>query len=221
MPGSKSDFLENAILNHILGNTPYSAPATIHLGVFTVAPSDSGGGTECSAGNYTRKAVTNNTTNFPNAVGGSKSLATPQDFVTANADWAPVGNPAVAFGYFDAGSGGSLLYWGWLGSDAGRIFTAESAGETLSVPGHSLIVNDVVRVVAVPGSTLPGGLSAGVTYFVKTVSGDQITLSATLGGATLDITASGSGLIAKIAAKPILNGDTASFQAGSLVITED
>lgn len=221
MPGSKSDFLENKVLDHILGNTPYSAPANIHIGLFTVAPSDPGGGTECSAGNYARKSVVNNTTNFPNASGGSKSIGTPQDFVTANADWALLASPVVAFGLFDAAApGGNLLYWGWLGSDPGKIFTANVA-DTLTVPGHALIVNDVVRVMAVPGSVLPAGLSAGTTYFVKTVSGDDITLSATLGGATIDITASGSGLIAKLAAKPVLNGDTASFSAGSLTITEE
>lgn len=220
MPGSKSDFLENAILNHILGATPYSAPANIHIGLFTVAPNDAGGGTECSAGNYARKSVANNTTNFPNASGGSKSIGTQQDFVQANADWATLANPVVAFGLFDAATLGNLLYWGWLGSDAGKIFTAD-VGDNIVTPGHSLIVNDTVRVMAVPGSTLPGGLVAGTTYFVKTVSGDLITLSATLGGATLDITASGSGLIAKIAAKPILNGDTASFPIGTLTITEE
>jgi len=220
MPGSKSDFLENKVLDHILGNTAYSAPATIHLGLFTVAPSDSGGGSECSAGNYARKAITNNTTNFPNASGGSKSLGAQQDFVQANADWALVANPVVAFGLFDAATVGNLLYWGWLGSDAGKIFTAVVA-DTLTVPGHTLIVNDIVRVMAVPGSVLPTGLSAGTTYFVKTVSGDDITLSATLGGSVIDITASGGGLIAKLAAKPVLNGDTASFPASSLTITED
>jgi hypothetical protein len=222
MPGSKSDFLENKVLDHLYGNTPYTPPANYHLALFIVAPTDAGGGTECSAGNYARKQIANNTTNFPNAVGGSKSIATQQDFITANADWAPLATPAVAFGYFDqAAPGGNLHHWGWLGSDPGRIFTAETTGETLSVPGHSLIVNDVVRVIAVPGSTLPGGLAAGTTYFVKTVSGDLITLSATLGGATIDITASGSGSIAKIAAKPILNGDTAQFPPGSLIITEE
>src|SRR5262249_51796641 len=155
-----------------------------------------------------------NTTNFPNASGGSKSIGTQQDFVTANADWATLGSPVVAFGLFDAATVGNLLYWGWLGSDPGKIFTAD-VGDNVVVPGHSLIVNDIVRVMAFPGSVLPTGLSAGTTYFVKTVSGDVITLSATLGGSVIDITVSGAGLIAKLAAKPVLNGDTASFPASS------
>lgn len=216
MPGSKSDFLENAILNHVLGNTPYGAPANVHIGLFTVAPSDSGGGTEVTGGSYARKSVTNNTTNFPNAAGGSKSLAVQQDFPQATADWGTV----VAFGLFDAASSGNLLYWGWLGSDAGKVFTATVA-DTLTAPGHSLVNNDQVRVMAIPGATLPAGLSAGTTYFVVNVSGDTFQLSATQGGAAIDITASGSGLIAKIAAKPVLNGDTAQFPPGSLTITEE
>lgn len=113
MAGSASDYLENKILDHILGNTAYSAPATVYLALFTVAPSDSGGGTEVTGGSYARKAVTNNTTNFPNASGGSKAVpGVDTDFVTATANWGTV----VAFGIFDASSGGNLLYWADLGT---------------------------------------------------------------------------------------------------------
>lgn len=220
MPGSKSNFLEDELLDHVLGNAAYTAPANVFLGLFTVAPSDAGGGTECSAGNYARKQIANNNTNFPAASGGSKSLAVQQDFVTANADWASLVSPVVAFGLFDASTSGNLLYWAWLGSDAGKVFTATTA-DVLTSPGHGLANNDQVRVMAIPGATLPTGLSAGTTYFVISVSGDTFSLSTTQGGSAIDITAAGAGLIAKIAAKPILNGDTASFAASSLVISEE
>jgi hypothetical protein len=216
MPGSKSDFLENALLNHVLGGSDYSRPANVFLGLFSVAPTDASGGTEITGGAYPRKQVTNNATNFPAASGGSKSLAVTQQF-----DVAPAGlADAVAWGIFDASTGGNLLYWGWLGSDAGRVFTATVA-DVLTVPGHTLALNDQVRVMAVPGATLPTGLSAGQTYFVLTVTGDTFSLSLTQGGAAVNITAAGSGLVAKIAAKPITEGDTPQFSGGALVITED
>jgi len=221
MPGSKSDFLELELLDHVLGAQAYTAPANIFIGLFTTAPADGGGGTECSAGNYARKSVTNNTTNFPAASGGLKQLATQQDFVTANADWAPALTPVVAFGLFDAVSGGNLLYWGWLGSDSGRVFTGLAATEVLTSPGHTFVNDDTVRLYAVPGSTLPTGLSAGTTYFVIGVSGNTFQLSATQGGAAINITVDGSGLIAKIAAKPVLNGDTVQFVANSIQVSED
>jgi hypothetical protein len=106
--GGKSDFLELELLDHVLGNAAYTAPATVHLGLFTVTPSDTGGGTEVTGGSYARKAVTNNATNFPAAAAGSKSNGVAQSFVTATASWGTI----VAFGVFDAATAGNLLWWG-------------------------------------------------------------------------------------------------------------
>lgn len=104
----KSDFLENEILDHVIGNAAYSAPATLYIALYTVTPSDSGGGTEVSGGSYARVAVTNNATNWPAASGGAKSNGTSITFPTPTANWGTV----VAFGIFDAASSGNLLYWG-------------------------------------------------------------------------------------------------------------
>jgi hypothetical protein len=217
MPGSKSDVLENALLNHVLGGPDYVRPATVYLGLFSVAPTDAAGGTELTGGAWARKPVTNNATNFPGASGGSKSLAAgPHQFDPAPSDAAD----ANAWGIFDAASGGNLMYWGWLGSDAGKVFTATVA-DVLTSPGHGFINDDKVRVVAIPGATLPTGLAAGTTYFVISVSGDTFSLSATQGGAAVNITASGAGLIAKITPKPVTSGDTPQFSGGALVISED
>lgn len=110
MAGSFSDFLEQKVLNHVFGATAYSAPGTLYFALFTTAPSDSGGGTEVTGGSYARVALTNNTTNFPNATGTSptsKSNGTTITFPAASANWGTV----VAFGIFDASSGGNLICW--------------------------------------------------------------------------------------------------------------
>jgi hypothetical protein len=118
---SKSDYLENEILDHILGAATWTAPATIHVALFTAAPSDSGGGTEVSTGvwtNYSRSAVTNNATNWPAASGGSKSNGTAISFGTAAiTGTAPV---VTHFALMDASSAGNILYWGAL-TDAQTI----------------------------------------------------------------------------------------------------
>jgi hypothetical protein len=216
MPGSKANFLEDELLDHVLSAATYTPPANVFLALFTVAPSDSGGGTEVTGGSYARKSVANNATNFPAASAGSKNLAVSQSFVTPTAPWGTV----VAFGLFDALTVGNLLYWGWLGSDAGKIFTATVA-DVLTAPGHTLVNDDQVRVLTIPSATLPTGLSEGTTYFVVSVSGDTFSLSATQGGAAINITAAGAGLVAKIEAKPITTGDTVTFAGGALIITED
>jgi len=105
-----SDFLENKLLDHVLGATSYTAPGTIYTALFTAAPSDTGGGTEVTGGSYARVGKTNNGTNFPAASGGSKSNGTDIDFGTATANWGTV----THVGIFDAASAGNLLFWGAL-----------------------------------------------------------------------------------------------------------
>jgi len=107
MAGSKSDYLENELLDHVLGNSAYTAPATVYVALYTVAPSDAGGGTEVTGGSYARVAVTNNATNWPAASGGAKSNGTAITFPTATADWGTV----VAMAILDAATAGNFLYW--------------------------------------------------------------------------------------------------------------
>ena len=110
MAGSKSDFLELELLDHMLGNAAYSAPATVYIALYTAAPTDAGGGTEVTGGSYVRKSVTNNDTNWPAAAAGAKANGTEITFVEATASWGTV----VAFGIFDAATAGNLLYWATL-----------------------------------------------------------------------------------------------------------
>lgn len=125
MPGSFSDFLELELLDHVFGAAAYTAPDTLHVALFTVAPSDTGGGTEVSGGGYARVAVTNNPTNFPAASGGAKANGTDVTFPTATASWGTV----VAFGIFDASSGGNLLAWATLTTNK-----TIGSGDTASFP---------------------------------------------------------------------------------------
>lgn len=106
----KSDYLENAILDHVLGADSFSPPANVYVALFTTAPTDAGGGTEVSGGSYARVQVANNLTNWPAAAGGAKSNGTAIEFPTATADWGTI----AATGIFDAASGGNLLYWAAL-----------------------------------------------------------------------------------------------------------
>ena len=106
----KSDFLELEVLDHILGNAAYPAPATVHIGLYTAAPTDAGGGTEVTGGSYARAAVTNNATNWPAAAAGAKANGTAITFPAPTANWGVI----VAFGIFDAATAGNLLYWGLI-----------------------------------------------------------------------------------------------------------
>jgi len=107
MAGSFSDYLEDELLDHVLGGADYTRPATVYVGLFTAAPTDAGGGTEVSGNNYSRVSVTNNATNFPASSGGAKSNGTAITFATPSGSWGTV----VAMGLFDASTSGNLLAW--------------------------------------------------------------------------------------------------------------
>lgn len=102
---SKTNFERNRQIDHRYGDGAYTPPATVYMGLFSVAPTVSTPGTELAGNGYARVAVTNNATNFPDAVAGAKSNGTQVTFPTASG---AVGT-ATHFGFFDALTGGNLL----------------------------------------------------------------------------------------------------------------
>lgn len=106
MAGSKSDFLENELLDHVLRNSAYTPPATVYVALYTVAPTDAGGGTEVAGNAYARQAAA-----FNVASGGATANTSDITFPVATpSGWGTI----VAFGLFDALTVGNLLYWGDL-----------------------------------------------------------------------------------------------------------
>jgi hypothetical protein len=130
---SKSDYLENKILDLILGNTAFSLAGPLYIGLYTAPPTDAGGGTEVSGGSYARVSVTQNTTNWPNASGGSKSNGAAVTFPTATASWGTVSH----FGIFDASTAGNLLRWGALSASK-----TIGSGDTASFAAGALTVTE-------------------------------------------------------------------------------
>lgn len=104
---SKTDYAENKVLDHLTGKATFAA-VTSRVGLFTAAPSDSGGGTEVSGGSYAR--VTTAAGDWNSAASGSTSNANSITFPTASGSWGTV----THFGLFDAASGGNLLRWAAL-----------------------------------------------------------------------------------------------------------
>ena len=104
-----SDYLEDKVLDHVFGGNAYTAPTTLYVALYTVAPSDTGGGTEVSGGAYARQtaAFTVSGTN-PTTATNSAAI----EYPTATANYGTV----VAVGILDASSGGNLLAYSTLDS---------------------------------------------------------------------------------------------------------
>jgi|TARA_R110002153_G_scaffold270632_1_gene437166 hypothetical protein len=103
-----SDYLENKVLTHVFGGTAYTAPSTLYVGLYTAAPSDSGGGTEVSGGSYARKSTANMTVSGTSPTQATNGAAI--EFVTATGSWGTV----THVGVFDALTSGNLLGWAAL-----------------------------------------------------------------------------------------------------------
>lgn len=99
---SFTDYLENAALNHIFRNTALTSPAAVYLALFTVAPTDAGGGTEVTGAGYARQAIT-----FGAPAGGAIANTGAVSFTASGGNFGSV----VAVGIFDAATAGNMLAW--------------------------------------------------------------------------------------------------------------
>ena len=127
-----TDFLENKLVDFLfrgqaLGITGATAaagsgPTNLYVGLFTAAPSDTGGGTEVSGNGYARVTIASSLNTWAgtqlagsitasSGTGGQTSNNGSISFPTpTGAGWGSV----VAFGIFDAASAGNLLLYGTL-----------------------------------------------------------------------------------------------------------
>lgn len=87
----------------------------------------------------------------------------------------------------------SGVYPNWEQLSTRFEFTVDTGTNTLTAVGHGFSENAAVQVVS--DGTLPTGLTEGPeqTYYAKNVSGDDLQLSLTAGGAAVSISTTGSG----------------------------
>jgi hypothetical protein len=112
-----SDYLENRLVDWLLRGQAFTPPATVHVGLLTGAPSDSGGGTEVAGGSYARASVASSLANWAGTqsagstvastgTGGQTSNNGVITFPLPTANWGVV----THIGVYDAASGGNLLF---------------------------------------------------------------------------------------------------------------
>jgi hypothetical protein len=106
--GSFADHWENEILDHLFGKGSYTPP-TIHVGLSTADPGDSGTGlSEPSGDGYAR--VSTAAADWNSASGGSLDNANVIEFPQATGSWGTI----THFALFDASTGGNMLAHGSL-----------------------------------------------------------------------------------------------------------
>lgn len=81
-----SNYLEDALINHILRNTAYTSPTTVYVALYTaLTDAEAGTGTEVSGGSYARQSVA-----FDAPSNGTTQNSSLITFPTATANWGTV-----------------------------------------------------------------------------------------------------------------------------------
>ena len=120
---SLSNAFETTTLEWLFTTTSVTRPTAWYLALYTVAPTDAGGGTECSGTSYARQS-------FALTVSGNLATNTANvEYPTAGGSWGTI----VAVGVFTAVTGGTLIAYGDL-TAAKTIAT----GDVLRVPAGDL-----------------------------------------------------------------------------------
>lgn len=120
---SLSNAFETTTLEWLFTATAVTRPTAWYLALYTTAPSEGGGGTECSGTSYARQS-------FTMSVSGNQATNTANvEYPTAGGSWGTL----VAVGIFTAVTGGTLIAYGDLIA-AKTIAT----GDVLRVPAGDL-----------------------------------------------------------------------------------
>lgn len=123
--------------------------------------------------------------------------------------------PASSIQWASAWSGSTLRFIAPTGGSP-LEFATDLSANTVKTPAHGLVDDDTVVFFL---STPPGGLSAGVLYYVVNATVDDFQVALTLGGAALNLTATAADdcLVSKIVPRVYAAQDThtvASFAFG-------
>jgi len=126
---SFTDYTENLALTYLFTTGAATRPTAWYVGLFTAAPSDTGGGTEVSGSGYARVVTgtisgSGTATTFTNAAAIEFSAA-------SGGNWGTIGWAGI----FTASTGGTLLAWAPL-----TTAKAINDGDIFRIPASSLSI---------------------------------------------------------------------------------
>ena len=127
---SFTDYTENLVLTWVFTSSSATRPTAWYVGLFTAAPSDTGGGTEVSGNAYARTATGTITVSGTSPTNATNAAAI--EFAAASGgNWGSIGWAGI----FDASTSGNLLAWSPL-TTARTI----NSGDVFRIPAGSLTV---------------------------------------------------------------------------------
>ena len=127
---SFTDYTENLVLTYLLTTGSATRPTAWYVGLFTAAPSDTGGGTEVSGSAYAR-VVTGTITVSGTSPTNATNAAAIEFAAASGGNWGTVGWAGI----FDASTAGNLLAWAPLTTS--RVI---NDGDVFRIPASSLTI---------------------------------------------------------------------------------
>ncbi len=140
MAGSISDYLENELLDHVLGTGAFAVPTDIYLSLHTTPCTDAAPGTEVATGSYARTVMNAWDAGASRATENTNAITFPQ----ATASWGTV----THVGIYDAVTGGNYLGWSDLtvsraiGNGDTAEFAAGDIDVSFSAGGFTTVLAD-------------------------------------------------------------------------------
>jgi hypothetical protein len=127
---SFSDYTENLVLKFLFTANSAVRPTAWYVGLFTAAPSDTGGGTEVSGSAYARVVTGTITVSGTSPTTATNSAAI--EFAAASGgNWGTVTHAAI----FDASTSGNMLAWAPLTTSR-----TINDGDVFRIPASSLTI---------------------------------------------------------------------------------
>lgn len=197
---------KNACLTGGLGN------AVAYLSAHTAIP-DATGSSEATGGSpaYARQAVA--------WAAAASGLRANSGVVTIDV----AAGTYYAIGFWSASTAGTHYGYAPINGTVYGFGEVDSTGvtnNTIASSGHGLTTGDMIMVDAVFAEAIPTGLAAGTPYFVIAtgLTADVFTVSATLGGSAVNITAQGEVYFQKIIPETFASQGQISIAIGALVL---
>lgn len=178
--GGLSDYLEGRFLDYLTG-VDIDPPAALYVALTSDVPTDSTW-TEITVNGCTRELIT---------------LTKSGETVSNNADitFGPASGGAwpEAKGWviLDANAAGNRQIHGEMISDP-KVCTVDPATDTFTSTAHGKSNNDRVMIKNENGN-MPGGVTATTVYYVIGATANTFQISATEGGAAVNVTSAGDG----------------------------
>lgn len=212
-------FWQATAIANLADNAASSPLANLFIALHTADPGEAGDQTtsEATYTGYARVSVARTSGGF--------TVATNTITNTAAVTFGACTGGSNSITHFSIGvatSGASkILAFGPVGNIANVGEFTSTVADVITIPQVTLIVDDRVSFYPTPAAVLPTGMTEGTVYFVKTVATNDITIATTSGGATIDLTTTGAGLIYKHGVLAVSNGITPSFAIGALSVKLD